>query len=260
MEVVINLSSYNGWLSAWKSVIGKITLIEGMGSTNRFVEELSSPQTPCVLAFVNAHAMNLVASSEAFATNLLQADVLVRDGTGMAKLFKMLNVAAGENLNGTDLIPRLIRSFNGKKIALLGTQEPFLSSARVKILQELAQDSEIHIKDGFQPISDYVSFCNQIAPDMVVLGMGMPKQEAAARVLREQLSYPCLIVCGGAIIDFLGGKVSRAPAWVRKSGLEWVYRLLLEPRRLFKRYVIGNPLFLIRARQYASNQDHYVGL
>jgi hypothetical protein len=61
------------------------------------------------------------------------------------------------------------------------------------------------------------------------------------------VGYPCLIVCGGAIIDFMGGKTARAPQWMRKTGIEWVFRLLLEPRRLFQRYVVGNPVFLARA-------------
>jgi exopolysaccharide biosynthesis WecB/TagA/CpsF family protein len=82
---------------------------------------------------------------------------------------------------------------------------------------------------------------------LIVLGMGMPRQELVACSLRAQLDYPCLIVCGGAIIDFLGGKTARAPAWMRRLGLEWVYRLAQEPGRLFRRYVLGNPLFLARA-------------
>jgi exopolysaccharide biosynthesis WecB/TagA/CpsF family protein len=75
----------------------------------------------------------------------------------------------------------------------------------------------------------------------------MPKQEQVAAQLRKQLSNGCLIVCGGAIIDFLGGKVTRAPLWVRNWGIEWMYRLAVEPKRLFKRYVIGNPKFLVRS-------------
>ena len=73
-----------------------------------------------------------------------------------------------------------------------------------------------------------------------------------AAALRTVISHPCLIVCGGAIIDFLGGKTPRAPLWMRQVGLEWVFRLALEPRRLFHRYVIGNPLFLMRALRLAS--------
>jgi N-acetylglucosaminyldiphosphoundecaprenol N-acetyl-beta-D-mannosaminyltransferase len=65
--------------------------------------------------------------------------------------------------------------------------------------------------------------------------------------LKASLKHPCVIVCGGAIVDFIGGKVSRAPNLVRTLGMEWLYRLYLEPKRLFKRYVVGNPLFLWRA-------------
>jgi len=86
-------------------------------------------------------------------------------------------------------------------------------------------------------------------PELIVLGMGMPKQEAVAAELAVT-GGPCLIVCGGAILDFLGGKVSRAPEWLRRLGGEWLYRLLREPKRLFMRYVVGNPLFLLRTLLY----------
>ena len=81
--------------------------------------------------------------------------------------------------------------------------------------------------------------------------MGMPKQEIIAARMRDELTHPVLIVNGGAILDFLGGKVSRAPRFMTNSGTEWLYRLLLEPRRLARRYVIGIPEFfahIARAR------------
>jgi exopolysaccharide biosynthesis WecB/TagA/CpsF family protein len=82
-------------------------------------------------------------------------------------------------------------------------------------------------------------------PDLIVLGMGMPKQEKIAALIRDS-RIPTLVVCGGAIIDFMGNKIKRAPLWVRKFGCEWVYRLVLEPKRLYKRYVLGNPAFIFR--------------
>ena len=65
--------------------------------------------------------------------------------------------------------------------------------------------------------------------------------------LRDALDLPCLVICGGAIVDFLGGRVRRAPGWLRRLGLEWLWRLAQEPRRLFMRYVVGNPMFLWRS-------------
>ena len=78
----------------------------------------------------------------------------------------------------------------------------------------------------------------------------MPKQEAVAARLAAS-GVPCLIVCGGAILDFLGGKVARAPGWLRRLGGEWVFRLVKEPRRLFMRYVVGNPMFLLRTGMFS---------
>jgi len=82
-----------------------------------------------------------------------------------------------------------------------------------------------------------------------VLGMGMPKQERVARLLRAHLGSPTLIVCGGATLDFLGGRVRRAPVWVRRADLEWLYRLALEPRRLWGRYGPGGIRFVMRMRR-----------
>jgi N-acetylglucosaminyldiphosphoundecaprenol N-acetyl-beta-D-mannosaminyltransferase len=85
--------------------------------------------------------------------------------------------------------------------------------------------------------------------------MGMPKQEQLARALREQGGAQ-LIVCGGAILDFLAGKVSRAPAFMQSAGVEWLYRLAKEPRRLFKRYVVGNPAFLLKLLSWKRQKSY----
>ena len=76
-----------------------------------------------------------------------------------------------------------------------------------------------------------------------------------ACTLRAAVGYPCLIVCGGAIIDFMGGKTSRAPTWIRSTGMEWAWRLAQEPKRLFERYIIGNPVFLARALSLARRSQ-----
>jgi exopolysaccharide biosynthesis WecB/TagA/CpsF family protein len=190
--------------------------------------------------------MNSVAGAADFYEALVSADTLLRDGSGMATLFSLLGMPPGCNLNGTDFIPRLITQFSGRSMALLGTREPSLSRAASAVAQ-LAPASQLTLAHGFLPVDDYVHLMQAQPCALIVLGMGMPRQELVACSLRAQLDYPCLIVCGGAIIDFLGGKTARAPAWMRRLGLEWVYRLAQEPGRLFRRYVLGNPLFLARA-------------
>lgn len=241
----------NRWLRHWQQLVSGLVRVESKDDQRQLLQRLARPVRPTVVAFANAHAMNMVSNSRAFFHALRSADLVLRDGSGMAILMKLLNLEPGLNLNGTDLIPRIARRFNGRSIALFGTQEPYLSRASDVLLAHLAPQSTCVTANGFLQTAQYVRLAQKYTPELIILGMGMPRQEEVARELRAALTHPCLIVCGGAVIDFLGGKTPRAPRWMRAGGIEWMYRLALEPRRLFNRYVIGNPLFIARAVRLA---------
>jgi N-acetylglucosaminyldiphosphoundecaprenol N-acetyl-beta-D-mannosaminyltransferase len=246
------------WRQRWVLLLEKIRRVQTREDEMHLLARLSRPQQPFVLAFANAHAMNSLAASGAFFAALNSADMVLRDGSGMAALYRLLKMEPGLNLNGTDFIPELIRQFNSRCIGIFGTQNPYLQQGGAVIARTLAPDSRQVIAHGFLDVGDYVALACEYQPGLIVLGMGMPRQEEVAAILRSRLNFPCLIVCGGAIIDFLGGRTQRAPLWVRKAGMEWAFRLALEPRRLFQRYVIGNPLFLTRALRLARH--HRVAL
>lgn len=235
------------WQVRWYQLVRSMARVNTPSGEQQLLDWLLRPGEARVLAFVNAHAMNLAAESEPFYHSLSSADVVVRDGIGVKLLMQLLNQIPGQNLNGTDLIPRLLQRANGLPIALFGTQDPWLDNAAQAVGESLAPDSPLVTANGFLRLHDYIHLAAQHRPRLIVLGMGMPKQEEVAIALRAALGSPCLIVCGGAIIDFLGGKVPRAPEWMRRNGLEWVFRLGREPRRLWARYVHGNPKFLKRA-------------
>lgn len=237
------------WAFRWPQLMNKITRVHNPSEALALLAQLAQPKAPCVLAFANAHALNSAARDPNFFDDLMSADVLLRDGSGMATLFSLQGAAPGLNLNGTDLIPALIQRFKGQPIALFGTQDPYLQRALACVQMRLAPGSDLVRAHGFDTVESYVSLAEAQHSALVVLGMGMPRQEEVALALREQLTQPCLIVCGGAILDFLGGKTPRAPLWMQRSGTEWLYRLACEPRRLFKRYVVGNPVFIWRALQ-----------
>lgn len=241
-----------GWQGDWRELVRTLLRVESPQEKRALLDHLAVPSRPTVLAFVNAHAMNSAAASRPFFDALRSADVVLRDGSGMAILLKLLGVRPGLNLNGTDLIPEIVRRYDGRPIALFGTQDPYLSRACERVADALAPQSRCITADGFLPASEYLARAATHAPALIVLGMGMPRQEQVARELRAALHHPCLIVCGGAIIDFLGDKTPRAPRWLRAVGMEWLYRLGLEPRRLFARYVLGNPLFVLRALRLAA--------
>lgn len=237
----------NTWFARWAALVRSVTRVHGADGQRQLLQWLAHQSRPHVLAFVNAHAMNSAACDGAFFDTLRGADTVLRDGIGMAVLMALLNQRPGLNLNGTDLIPRLLRAHAGQPIALFGTQEPWLSRARVAVARDLAPDSVCVTAHGFLPPERYVEMAVAHRPRLIVLAMGMPRQEQVAQALRAALFEPCLIVCGGAILDFIGGRAVRAPAALRRCGLEWAWRLVCEPRRLFRRYVLGNPLFMARA-------------
>ena len=240
------------WPDRWLAIVQALMPAYEEGQVVCWIERLAGAPTPQVLAFVNAHALNLVARDDAFFNDLRAADYLARDGQGMAWLMRLLGLDPGLNLNGTDLIPRLLLPAAAGPVALLGTREPWLSAA-ARAVQAACGGPVCITLDGFQPAMAYRRLVERHRPRLVVLGMGMPRQERIAQVLRTSASAPCLIVCGGAILDFLGGRVRRAPASLRRVGLEWLWRLACEPRRLFARYVIGNPVFLARALRCAGS-------
>lgn len=242
----------DGWQARWRLIVEKIQLVDTLAGERDLLRRICSPAQPVVVAFANAHAMNGAAGSPNFFDALRSADWLLRDGSGMATLFKLLGKNPGLNLNGTDLIPKIIRLFDGRKIAFFGTQEPYLHQGMVAARQ-YAPQSDFVSAHGFLELDAYLSLAMAEKSDLIVLGMGMPKQEAVAAALRSELGSPCTIVCGGAIIDFLARRTARAPLWMRRAGMEWAYRLAMEPKRLFHRYVIGNPVFLMRALWIAAS-------
>lgn len=241
----------DGWQRRWRMMTEKIQRVDTLDEEKDLLGRMCRPTRPVVVAFANAHAMNCVAQSQSFFDDLYTADWVLRDGSGVATLFKLLGRNAGRNLNGTDLIPKIVGLFDGRSIAFFGTQEPYLQRS-MAAAQQYAPQSHFVRAHGFLELHDYLSLAISHRSGLIVLGMGMPKQEAVAVALRSKLGFPCTIVCGGAIIDFLAGRTTRAPLWMRRAGMEWLYRLSKEPRRLSHRYVVGNPVFLMRALWLAA--------
>lgn len=209
------------------------------------MEFLVGGSTARMLGFVNAHALNSSTDNEAFYKAIAGADVLLRDGSGMAILYRMIRRDPGFNMNGTDFIPRILAAFRGRKVALWGTTEPYVGRASARCEREFGVQV-VSTSHGFRDFRFYLELARATKPDLILLGMGMPKQERLARELMAHAGQAPLIVCGGAILDFLGGRVRRAPPLVRRLGVEWLYRLASEPMRLFRRYAIGNPAFMFR--------------
>ena len=236
------------------AALNAVRIIDSAGQRDELLQSLitAAGTRTLVLDFLNQHAANMLAHDAQFRAYLLASDVLLRDGIGTQIALRTLRRDGGLNMNGTDFIPALVEIFatrfsadncEGSAMIFLGTREPWLHAGAKKLAGDYR--GPVVARDGFQSESDYLALVQRYAQHtkLIVLGMGMPRQEAVAHYLRRADIGPALIVCGGAIIDFAAGRVTRAPRWMQATGLEWLYRLALEPRRLFRRYVIGIPVF-----------------
>lgn len=224
--------------------ISNINVIPDNTSEEALVARLTTPEGPTMLSFINQHGFNLAWKDPSFGELLSNSDFLLRDGIGMKVCLYVLGIDSGKNMNGTDLIPRIVTSYHGRRGAVFGSKSPWLDHA-VDSIAQIGTEVVTRL-DGFQSLDAYVVEFKKFRPEIVLLGMGMPKQEMVADALAEIGGPPTLIVNGGAILDFLGGRFERAPIWMRRSGLEWLFRLALEPQRLWPRYGPGGFLFLCR--------------
>ena len=225
-------------------LVARLKIVLDDADKAALLQQLSAAQRPIVVAFVNQHAINLVWARSDFAAALRSADVLLRDGVGIECFLKLNGCPSGHNMNGTDFIPKLAAAYAGRRVALLGTRSPWTGRAAAA-LASLGCEVAVQL-DGFQEDEIYFRSLEAARPELVILAMGMPRQELLAARLSKTLSYPTVIVNGGAIADFLAGQHVRAPRVLRNSRLEWLFRLTQEPRRLARRYLAGGPAFLWR--------------
>ena len=206
------------------------------------LERLETVDCPTVLSFVNAQSINVARCNPQLLSSLLASSVLLRDGVGVSILLRLFGIAPGWNTNGTDFIPKLLERFKGRRVALIGTTEPYTSRAAAHAASCGCKVSLI--SSGFCSPEFYVRAVRTARPELVILGMGTPKQEEVAELLAHKADCPMLVVNGGAILDRWAGRWRRAPVILRRVGAEWAFRLAQEPRRLSHRYLVGNLSFV----------------
>ena len=209
--------------------------------------------TTNVTYFINAHSINTMAKNESFSACLQRADALFADGSGVRLAAKSEGFGLVSNLNGTDMLPKICDSAaqQGKSIFLLGGA-PGIAEKAAANLQDTHRGLKVagthHGFFGFddaQASSDMVNKINESGADIVLVGFGSPHQEFWSERFAEELHCQSILAVGG-LFDFYSGAIPRAPLLLREVGMEWVWRLLQEPKTKFKRYVIGTPEFLIR--------------
>ena len=198
-------------------------------------------------AFVNAHCLNIAFRDADYKRLLATRFAKVwPDGTGVRMAGRRLGFAVPENVNGTDLFPLLAES-GGLSFWFLGGRPGVAEEAMRRCAAKFPASRFLGATDGYR--TDWKGELRAIAaakPDVLLVALGVPLQEKWIDAHMAELGGVGCVIAVGGLLDFLSGRIPRAPKWVRRLGVEWTWRLAMEPRRMFRRYVVGNWLFLHR--------------
>lgn len=203
---------------------------------------------------INAHSYNTAQNDSLFSEALSKGDVLIPDGTSIVKAFKWLNIPNGpkDRITGADLFKFEMNMLNqrGGICFFMGSSPKVLSLIEQRAAVEFPNIKIVTFsppyKNEFSESENYeiIDAINMTNPDLLWIGMTAPKQEKWVYTHWKELNIHCHVGTIGAVFDFYAGTVKRAPIWWQRHSLEWLYRLLKEPRRMWRRYIIGNILFM----------------
>lgn len=204
------------------------------------------------ITYLNAHCLNTALIDNEYKRILQKADLVYAGGKGVVWAARFLGAPLPERLNILDFFDILVPGLRDRKISiyLLGGKDE-----TVKKAEEALKSKGIRIigsRDGFFAKSEeqgIIQEINSLKPNILMVGMGVPKQE---KWIANNINTLNVNLCWavGAVFDWLSGQRKRAPRWMIKSGLEWLHRLWQQPKRLWKRYLLGNFIFIHHIFKY----------
>ena len=206
-------------------------------------------QKPALITFLNAHVSNL-ASRNAQLADILNSSLILNDGVGVSIASMLLHGSSfPENLNGTDLVPLFLHDSRHRfRIYAVGAAEDIAARAIAALREMAPQHTYVGAHHGYLTDEESAAVVADIADkraDLILVAMGSPRQEIWAEKYLMQNGRRSAI-CVGGLFDFISKEKPRAPEWVRALRSEWIFRLMVEPRRLWQRYLVGNAIFMVR--------------
>lgn len=200
----------------------------------------------------NVHSYNLAYKNPWFQQFFNQADIIRLDGYGVRLGAKILGYDTPQRMTWADFAWDFGAYLQENKISIffLGGKPGVASKAAQKLLEKYPELIYLGSEHGYfdkqkesQGNIEVINTINQKRPDILVVGLGMPVQEKWLIENRSNINA-IVVMTGGAVFDYISGETKRGPKWMTDHGLEWLARMLIEPKRLWKRYIIGNPKFL----------------
>lgn len=212
------------------------------------------PQGKLLINTINAHSYNTAQHDALFADSLSKCDVLLPDGASIIMACRWLGMKnrPAQRTPGWDLFLTEMEILNrkGGKVMFMGSSEKVLGLIRENAKKDYPNLEVVTYSPPFKPEfseednAAIVQAINDADPDLLWIGMTAPKQEKWAYSHWQELNIHCHTGSIGAVFDFYAGTSPRAPYSWQSLGLEWLYRLLDNPKKMWRRYIIGNPLFI----------------
>ncbi len=208
----------------------------------------STRPEPRQIVFVNADCANIAWRNPQYAGTLNQADLTLGDGIGIKVAAKVLGLQLKQNVNGTNLFPRLCEALQKVEsgVFLLGARPGIVESVAAWIRSHYPALKLAGFHHGYYPPAEEHGVLDEIRTSgatVLLVALGAPNQDLW--ISRNLAATGVSVAIGvGGLFDFYSGRIPRAPQWLREMGLEWVYRLYQEPRRMWRRYIVGNVTFL----------------
>lgn len=206
---------------------------------------------PIVFACANPHSLAVAQHDDSFRAALSQANFVVADGVGVTMMSRLAGVHVGPRITGTDYFQAVLNALQqrgGGRVFFFGSSQRVLDLISARFAFEypsltlcgiLSPPYGIWSEEENQRMIEEI---NAAKPDVLWVGMTAPKQEKWVEANRRQLTA-AVIGSIGAVFDFYAGTYSRAPQWICNIGLEWAYRFMLEPRRMWERNFVSAPKF-----------------
>jgi len=209
----------------------------------------SGNKRPVFVTYLNAWCSGVALRDPEYARILRQADAVYADGQSVVWASNILGSRLPERVNAADFIDDFLlrAAARGLTVYLIGSAEGVAASAASIFAAKTPGLKIAGAENGYFSgrEEEVVSRIAAAAPDVLIVGLGVPLQEkwAGANLTRFNAGA---VWCVGAMLEYHARACRRAPVWMRRCGLEWLFRLLLDPRRMWRRYIIGNPEFMLR--------------
>jgi len=211
--------------------------------------------------YVNAHVVNQSQRTPGLGEALRRADLVYCDGYGVRLAARVLDLPVPHRMTGADWIWGLaaLCELSGQPLYLLGSEPPIAREAAARLRRWYPSLDVVGAHHGFFDLESphnarVIEDINSHHPRIVLVGMGTPKQELWVDRYASELDG-AVVWTVGALFDYVSGHTPRAPRWLADNGLEWIFRLAIEPQRMWRRYLLGNPVFLKRVLHEARRRE-----